>query len=236
LWHFFYSLLSVLNFKASPMNKLKINIALNDVSLTANFNQPNEPAALVIFSHGSGSSRLSPRNNYVANILNQHRISTLLVDLLTPEEEEVYENRFNIDLLTDRLIRVTEKVLEQFAFDDLPMGFFGASTGAASALNAAAFLESSIKAVVSRGGRPDLAKNLEKVKAPTLLIVGSLDTQVINLNEHAYNHLGGEKQIEIISGASHLFEEPGALENVTGKAADWFDVHLCHTIAEQQTH
>ena len=218
------------------MNKLKIEIALNDVSLPANLNQPNEPAAMVIFSHGSGSSRLSPRNNYVANILNQHRISTLLVDLLTPDEDEVYENRFNIDLLTDRLIRVTEKTLEQLAFDDLPLGFFGASTGAASALDAAAFLESTIKAVVSRGGRPDLAKNLGKVKAPTLLIVGSLDNQVINLNEHAYTQLGGEKQIEIIEGASHLFEEPGTLESVARIAAEWFDVHLCHTMAEQRTH
>jgi len=218
------------------MNKLKIEIALNDVSLPANLNQPNEPAAMVIFSHGSGSSRLSPRNNYVANILNQHRISTLLVDLLTPDEDEVYENRFNIDLLTDRLIRVTEKALEQLAFDDLPLGFFGASTGAASALDAAAFLESTIKAVVSRGGRPDLAKNLGKVKAPTLLIVGSLDNQVINLNEHAYTQLGGEKQIEIIEGASHLFEEPGTLESVARIAAEWFDVHLCHTMAEQRTH
>ncbi|HXR83751.1 MAG TPA: hypothetical protein VN722_05550 [Hanamia sp.] len=218
------------------MNKLKIEIALNDVSLPANLNQPNEPAAMVIFSHGSGSSRLSPRNNYVANILNQHRISTLLVDLLTPDEDEVYENRFNIDLLTDRLIRVTEKALEQLAFDDLPLGFFGASTGAASALDAAAFLESTIKAVVSRGGRPDLAKNLGKVKAPTLLIVGSLDNQVINLNEHAYTQLSGEKQIEIIEGASHLFEEPGTLESVARIAAEWFDVHLCHTMAEQRTH
>src|SRR6185312_14537066 len=218
------------------MNKLKIEIALNDVSLPANLNQPNEPAAMVIFSHGSGSSRLSPRNNYVGNILNQHRISTLLVDLLTPDEDEVYENRFNIDLLTDRLIRVTEKALEQLAFDDLPLGFFGASTGAASALDAAAFLESTIKAVVSRGGRPDLAKNLGKVKAPTLLIVGSLDNQVINLNEHAYTQLGGEKQIEIIEGASHLFEEPGTLESVARIAAEWFDVHLCHTMAEQRTH
>ena len=114
--------------------------------------------------------------------------------------------------------------------------YFFSKAGAASALNAASFLESAIKAVVSRGGRADLAKNLEKVKAPTLLIVGSLDTQVINLNEHAYNQLGGEKQIEIISGASHLFEEPGALENVASKAANWFDAHLCRNIAEQPTH
>lgn len=217
------------------MNKLKINLALNDVSLVANLNQPAHPAAMVIFAHGSGSSRLSPRNNYVADVLNQQNITTLLTDLLTPDEDEVYENRFNIDLLTDRLIRVTEKALEQLAFDDLPIGFFGASTGAASALDAAAFLGSTIKAVVSRGGRPDLAKNLPKVKAATLLIVGSLDTQVINLNEHAYNQLSGEKKIEIIEGATHLFEESGALESVANHASDWFEVHLCHAIAEQRS-
>lgn len=217
------------------MNKLKINFDLNDVSLTANLNQPAEPSAMVIFAHGSGSSRLSPRNNYVAEVLNQQNISTLLTDLLTPDEDQVYENRFNIDLLTDRLIRVTEKALEQLAFDDLPLGFFGASTGAASALDAAAFLGSTIKAVVSRGGRPDLAKNLARVKAPTLLIVGSLDTQVINLNEHAYNQLQGDKKIEIIEGATHLFEESGTLESVAKRAVDWFDVYLCQAFAEQRT-
>ena len=214
------------------MNKLKINIDLNDISLPANLNQPYEPTGLVIFAHGSGSSHLSPRNNYVAAILNQHRISTLVVDLLSPEEDEKNENRFNIDLLTDRLIRVTEKVLEQLAFDDLPIGFFGASTGAASALNAAAFLQTTIKAIVCRGGHTDLAKNIQKVKAPTLLIVGSLDTQITNLNEHAYNQLQGEKQIEIIEGATHLFEESGALESVGKIAANWFEMHLCHVDAE----
>jgi len=218
------------------MNKLKINLDLNDVSLVANLNQPQEPSAMVIFAHGSGSSRLSPRNNYVADVLNRQNISTLLTDLLTPDEDQVYENRFNIDLLTDRLIRVTEKTLEQLAFDDLPLGFFGASTGAASALDAAAFLGPTIKAVVSRGGRPDLAKNLDRVKAPTLLIVGSLDTQVINLNEHAYNQLQGEKKIEIIEGATHLFEESGTLELVAKNAAEWFDIHLVHAVEEQRTH
>jgi pimeloyl-ACP methyl ester carboxylesterase len=219
-----------------PMNKLKINIDLNDISLPANLNQPSEPAAMVIFAHGSGSSHLSPRNNYVAGILNQHRISTLVVDLLSVEEDKKQENRFNIDLLTDRLIRVTEKALEQLAFDDLPIGLFGASTGAAAALNAAVFLENTIKAIVCRGGRPDLARNIEKVKAPTLLIVGALDTEVINLNEHAYNQLAGEKQIEIIEGATHLFEESGALESVARIAADWFEVHLCQAYAEQRMH
>jgi len=219
------------------MTKLKINLELTDVSLLANLNQPAEPEALVIFAHGSGSSRLSPRNNFVADVLNQHNITTLLVDLLTPSEEEVYETRFDIDFLTDRLIRVTEKALEQIAFDHLPIGFFGASTGAAAALDAAAFLGTTIKAIVSRGGRADLAKNLDKIEAPTLLIVGSRDTEVINLNQQAYDKIEGKKKLQIVEGATHLFEEPGALDQVANLAADWFDVHLCHhSLAEQQTH
>jgi len=219
------------------MNKLKINLELTDVSLPANLNQPPEPEALVIFAHGSGSSRLSPRNSFVADALNQRNITTLLVDLLTPGEDEAAETRFNIDFLTDRLIRVTEKALEQIAFDHLPIGFFGASTGAAAALDASAFLGGTIKAVVCRGGRPDLAKNLQQISAPTLLIVGSNDTQVINLNEQAYTQFKGEKRIEIIQGATHLFEEPGTLDQVANLAADWFEVHLCsHSFAEQRTH
>ena len=219
------------------MDKLKINLELNDVSLVANLNQPEQSEALVIFAHGSGSSRLSPRNSFVADVLNEHNITTLLVDLLTPSEDEVYENRFNIDFLTDRLIRVTEKALEQIAFDHLPIGFFGASTGAAAALDAAAFLGSTVKAIVSRGGRPDLARNLQKIQAPTLLIVGSLDAPVINLNEHAYGQLSGEKKIQIVEGATHLFEERGTLKEVANLAADWFDLHLCkRSFAEQRTH
>ena len=219
------------------MDKLTINLELSDVSLLANLNQPAEAEALVIFAHGSGSSRLSPRNRFVADVLNERKISTLLVDLLTPSEDEVYETRFNIELLTDRLVRVTEKALEQITFDNLPIGFFGASTGAAAALDAAAFLGSTIKAVVSRGGRPDLAKNLKKVQAPTLLIVGSNDTQVINLNEQAFTQLSGEKRIEIIEGATHLFEEPGTLNEVAHLASDWFVLHLCsHHLTEPTTH
>lgn len=219
------------------MDKLKINLELNDVSLLANLNQPEQPEALVIFAHGSGSGRLSPRNGFVADVLNKHHITTLLVDLLTPSEDEVYENRFNIDFLTDRLIRVTQKALEQIAFDHLPIGFFGASTGAAAALDAAAFLGPTVKAIVSRGGRPDLSKNLQKVQAPTLLIVGSLDTQVITSNEQAFDQLPGEKNIQIVEGASHLFEERGTLKEVADLAADWFGLHLCsHSFAEQRTH
>jgi pimeloyl-ACP methyl ester carboxylesterase len=168
--------------------------------------------------------------------LNQHHISTLLTDLLTPEEDEVYENRFNIDLLTDRLIRVTEKMLEQIAFDVLPIGYFGASTGAASALDAAAFLGDTVKAIVCRGGRVDMAKNLSQVKAQVLLIVGSLDIAVIDLNQKAYEEIRSEKKIHVVEGASHLFEETGTLDEVANVAASWFDLHLCNKALTQNTH
>ena len=217
------------------MNKSEIKLDLTDVSVAANLAQADDAVAMVIFAHGSGSSHLSPRNNFVADILNQNHISTLLADLLTPEEDKIYENRFNIDLLTDRLIRLTEKAMEQFAFDYLPIGYFGASTGAASALDAAAFLGDKIKAVVSRGGRPDLAKNIAKVKAPTLLIVGSLDTEVIDLNKKAYDQLGGDGKIEIVDGASHLFEEPGTLNEVANLASAWFDLYLCNNVVPNRT-
>lgn len=208
------------------MKRSEIEIKFSDVTLGANLGGQDQPKALVIFSHGSGSSRLSPRNNYVADILNKHKIATLLTDLLTPSEDEIYENRFDISLLTDRLVRVTEWALEQISFHQLPVGFFGASTGAASALQASVFLEDNIKAIVSRGGRPDLAKNLSKVSAPTLLIIGSLDTQVIDLNKQAYDQLRCEKSMEIVNGASHLFEEPGTLEVAANLALNWFEEHL----------
>lgn len=217
------------------MEKLTVNIELNDVTLIGNLNQPANPRALVIFAHGSGSSRLSPRNNYVADILNQHHITTLLTDLLTPEEDEVYENRFNTDLLTDRLTRVTEKMLEQIAFDVLPIGYFGASTGAASALDAAAFLGDTVKAVVCRGGRVDMAKNLSEVKAQVLLIVGSRDLPVIDLNQKAYESMRTKKKMYVVEGASHLFEEPGSLEEVANAAADWFELHLCNQTLTENT-
>ena len=217
------------------MEKLTVNIELNDVTLIGNLNQPANPRALVIFAHGSGSSRLSPRNNYVADILNQHHITTLLTDLLTPEEDEVYENRFNTDLLTDRLIRVTEKMLEQIAFDVLPIGYFGASTGAASALDAAAFLGDTVKAVVCRGGRVDMAKNLSEVKAQVLLIVGSRDLPVIDLNKKAYESMRTKKKMYVVEGASHLFEESGSLEEVANAAADWFELHLCNQTLTENT-
>ena len=208
------------------MKRSEIEIKLADVTLGANLAGQEQPKALVIFSHGSGSSRLSPRNNYVADILNEHHIATLLTDLLTPEEDEIYENRFNISLLTNRLVMVAEWAIEQISFHELPVGFFGASTGAASALQASVFLENNIKAIVSRGGRPDLAKNLSKVTAPTLLIIGSLDTQVIDLNKQAYDQLTCVKRMEIVNGASHLFEEPGTLDVAANLAMNWFEEHL----------
>lgn len=207
-------------------NEVKIELADN-IILTANLDVPANAKALVIFSHGSGSSRLSPRNGFVAEVLNRRNIATMLTDLLTLAEDEVYENRFNITLLSNRLVNVTEWALQQPALQYLPPGYFGASTGAAAALIAAALLEDIIKAVVSRGGRPDLASyTLQKVKAPTQLIVGSRDTQVMDLNKQAYNTLTCKKQLETVEGASHLFEEPGTLHVAADLAAGWFEQHL----------
>ena len=206
--------------------KNEIQINLKEVELGANLAEPTDAKSLVIFAHGSGSSRLSPRNNFVADILNKHNMSTLLTDLLTAFEDQVYANRFDIALLSHRLVQVTEWASQQPGLGQLPVGYFGASTGAASALQAAALLDVTIKAVVSRGGRPDLAIALNQVKAPTLLIVGSRDTQVMGLNNEAYEQLTCEKKIEIVEGASHLFEEPGALHNVADLAANWFEKYL----------
>jgi len=210
------------------MIKKEISIPSGDkINLMGNVSIPVNAQALVIFSHGSGSGRFSERNNFVANILNNDGIATLLMDLLTEEEDAVYENRFNIELLTQRLISVTNYAADLHELKNLPIGYFGASTGAASALKAAAKLTDMIHAVVSRGGRPDLAQSsLLEVKAPTLLIVGSLDTDVIMLNEQAYSMLYCEKKMEIVTGASHLFEEPGKLYEVAALASDWFMKYL----------
>ena len=188
---------------------------------------PPQCCGMVLFAHGSGSSRLSPRNNYVAGVLREAGVGTLLIDLLTRKEDRVYETRFDIALLTRRLIRTTEWLRADPQGSPLPIGYFGASTGAAAALQAAA-LRSDIAAVVSRGGRPDLAgeAELEKVKAPTLLIVGGLDEVVIGLNREAYRHLKCEKRLIIVAGATHLFEESGTLEQVAHLATSWFRLHL----------
>jgi putative phosphoribosyl transferase len=210
------------------INEISIPVAI-DITLYGNFKIPFGATSLVIFSHGSGSSRFSSRNNYVAEILNKEKIATLLTDLLTEEEDLIYENRFNIDLISSRLINVTEHVSQKPDVANLAMGYFGASTGAASALNAAARLNGLIHAVVSRGGRPDLSNSLPRVQAPTLLIVGSLDGQVIDLNKKAFSALRCEKQIEIVEGASHLFEEPGKLDEVGVLAKQWFKKHLIYS-------
>jgi len=189
---------------------------------------PQRAAGVVLFAHGSGSSRHSPRNKYVANQLREARLGTLLIDLLTPEEDETYRTRFDIGLLTQRLAGAARSLAREPQTKDLPVGLFGASTGAAAALEVAAALPEAIRAVVSRGGRPDLASRaaLHKVKAPTLLIVGGDDAGVIELNEQAYAELGCEKRLEIVPGATHLFEEPGTLEEVARLAAQWFTRHL----------
>ena len=205
-------------------NNIKlISIPLKDVILLGEICIPQKAIGLVIFSHGSGSSRLSSRNKYVAKILQEKGLATLLFDLLTKEEDTIYENRFNIELLTKRLIEVTKWVKNQSKTSNFSIGYFGASTGAASALKAAANLKSDIAAVVSRGGRPDLAmEDLKKVTAPTLLIVGGDDTIVIKLNKEAYQKLQCERSLEIIPNATHLFEEIGKLEKVAIQSAKWF--------------
>lgn len=206
--------------------EIKIEVEKN-ITLYGNLNVPANARGVVIFSHGSGSSRFSVRNRYVAEVLNKDGFVTLLTDLLTVNEDSVYENRFNIDLLTKRLIKVTEEVSKFQMLQKLPIGYFGASTGAASALKAAARLTDIIKAVISRGGRPDLASSsLSYVKCPVLLIIGSLDTDVITLNEQAFSMLNCEKQIEIVEGATHLFEEEGTLERVAEIASAWYKKHF----------
>jgi putative phosphoribosyl transferase len=202
-------------------------IPLGRIRLNGDLTVPAQARGLVIFAHGSGSSRLSPRNRQVAGILHQQGIGTLLFDLLTPDEEQedyfTGHLRFNIELLSQRLAMVTRWVMEEDQVGDLRPGYFGASTGAAAALIAAAELGELIEAVVSRGGRPDLAGDaLPDVKAPTLLIVGGEDQVVIELNRQAYSWLRTEKELKIIRGATHLFEEPGALEQVSHLASDWF--------------
>jgi fermentation-respiration switch protein FrsA (DUF1100 family) len=203
------------------------DVRIPPIGLAGTLHVPRDAYALVAFAHGSGSSRLSPRNRAVANALNAQRIATLLFDLLTPEEEADRSNVFNIPLLADRLLDAVQWVNGQASVARLPLGLFGASTGAAAALVAAAELPGRVGAVVSRGGRPDLAgRALDVVRAPTLLIVGGVDFGVIELNEQALARLRGPKALEIVPGASHLFPEPGALEAVIDHAARWFERYL----------
>jgi len=204
----------------------EVIIPLKDVDLRGELIVPAKAKALVIFSHGSGSSRMSPRNQMVAKRLHEKNLGTLLFDLLTPAEDSHYHNRFDIELLAGRLSGVTKWFEKLPLSRDYCLGYFGASTGAASALKAASDLPQ-IRAVVSRGGRPDLVmENLPEVHAPTLLIVGGLDYDVLKLNQQAYLQLGGVKKMEVIEGATHLFEETGMMDKVTELAVEWFQKYL----------
>jgi len=208
------------------MEKL-IHVAQAEVDLEGMLKIPPAAQGIVLFAHGSGSSRFSPRNNYVANTLYEAGLATLLIDLLSKQEDEIYQTRFNINLLTTRLSMVVQWLENQPDTKHLPIGLFGSSTGAAAALQVAAALGTEIKAVVSRGGRPDLAMDvLGKVTAPTLFIVGGDDFGVIELNQKAYDNLACVKQFEIVPNATHLFEEPGCLEEVARLAKNWFKTHL----------
>ena len=219
-----------MNNPTSP-NYIDVSIAFEGLSLNGLLTVPEHAKGIVVFAHGSGSSRFSSRNRFVAQILNGAGIATLLFDLLTEEEEDIdqrtSEYRFDIDLLTDRLIGVIDWVSRETTTAALPLGLFGASTGAAAALGAAASRADKVAAVVSRGGRPDLAlPHLAKVKAPTLLIVGGDDTVVIELNQQAAEQLQVEHRLEIIPGATHLFEEAGKMEQVANLASNWFLHHF----------
>jgi putative phosphoribosyl transferase len=211
------------------MSEVQIQAGRED--LFGNLNIPDGAAGLVLFAHGSGSSRHSPRNQFVARTLNNARLATLLFDLLTREEEAIdlrtRQHRFNIGLLAERLVHATKWARQQEQTRDLRVGYFGSSTGGGAALVAAADLPQDIGAVVSRGGRPDLAGDaLPKVQTPTLLIVGGNDDVVIELNEQARDRMRCEVKLEIVPGATHLFEEPGALEHVAQLASDWFNAHV----------
>lgn len=209
----------------------EVQISVGPLLLNGELKIPEKATGIVLFAHGSGSSRLSPRNQYVANVIRDAGVGTLLFDLLTRREEEIdnytREFRFDINLLARRLVAATKWLAAQTETSQLRPGYFGASTGGGAALVAAAEMEGKIGAVVSRGGRPDLAGlALLHVKAPTLLIVGGLDEPVIQMNEDAYGQLRCVKELKIIPGATHLFEEPGKLEEVANLAATWFLKYL----------
>ena len=208
-------------------NQTDMKIPVGNVEVEGTLTMPPGAKGVVLFAHGSGSSRFSPRNQYVAKEFNKAKVATLLFDLLTAEEEETdvvtAEYRFNITLLAERLIGATEWLRNDLLTKNLAFGYFGASTGAAAALIAAAKLPNDIVAVVSRGGRPDLAgEYLQSVVAPTLLLVGGFDTEVIELNRLAMDQMTNEKKLVIVPGATHLFEEPGTLEQVAKVSTEWF--------------
>jgi len=217
--------------KKAARKESVVRIPVDEALIEGNLAVPSGAKGVVLFAHGSGSSRFSPRNQYVAKALNNAGIATFLIDLLTKEEEEVdvytAQFRFDVALLAHRLTGATEWLKTNPATRKLALGYFGASTGAAAALIAAAKLPKDIKAVVSRGGRPDLAlDDIPKVKTPTLFIVGGNDSVVIDLNKKAMKSFSAEKKLEIVPEASHLFEEPGKLEEVAKLAIKWFSKYL----------
>ncbi len=219
------------NSVAQTIEERLVRVPAGPVTLEGNLTLPEQSRGIVLFAHGSGSSRHSPRNRYVARLLNEAKLATLLIDLLTLHEEVIdartAQLRFDIDLLAERLVDATDWLTQFPDTKDLRIGYFGASTGAAAALAAAALRPDPVGAIVSRGGRPDLAgAALIRVRAPTLLIVGENDKQVIQLNRAALAQLRCKKQLVIVPGATHLFEEPGALDVVARLARDWFERHL----------
>ena len=204
-----------------------VSIEIEGVALEGVLGLPEGAKGVVLFAHGSGSGRLSPRNSYVAGTLQRAGMGTLLFDLLTSEEDRIYAHRFDIDLLSRRLVGATNWLRALPELKGAALGYFGASTGAAAALRGAALAQGAIKAVVSRGGRPDLAMPyLDQVTVPTLLIVGERDVEVLHLNRQALARLAGVKELAVVPGATHLFEEPGALEQVAQLAQQWFLRHL----------
>ncbi|WP_435361632.1 dienelactone hydrolase family protein [Haloarchaeobius sp. DFWS5] len=204
-----------------------VTIPVDGVELEGELIVPPRATGLVVFAHGSGSSRKSPRNNFVAEVLRDHGLGTLLFDLLTETEDQTYETRFDIDLLTERLLAATDWLRQREDTESLNVGYFGSSTGAAAALRAAAARGDDVGAVVSRGGRVDLAtEQLPAVSAATMFVVGGADTQVLELNETALTKLTCPKDLTVIDGAGHLFEAPGELEAVADLTADWFEQRL----------
>src|SRR6202158_3958946 len=225
---------------AQTVEEQLVQVPAGSVTLEGNLTLPEESRAIVLFAHGSGSSRHTARNRYVARLLNEAKLATLLIDLLTLHEEVIdartAQLRFDIDLLAERLVDATDWLTQFADTKDLRIGYFGASTGAAAALAAAAIRPDVVGAVVSRGGRPDLADAaLVRVRAPTLLIVGENDERVIELNRAALAQLRCEKQLVIVAGATHLFEEPGALDVVAQVACDWFERHLIAVVRATAT-
>ena len=222
---------------SAPSNVL-VRIPVGNLQVEGMLEMPPHAGGLVLFAHGSGSSRLSARNNHVAAFLRDAGLGTLLVDLLTVDEDRHYQYRFDIDLLTQRLDAAATWLMAQKSASALPLALFGASTGAAAALRVAAMHPQEILALVARGGRPDLAGKevLAAVRAPCLLLVGGDDLGVIELNKMAYDFLRCEKRLAIIPGATHLFEEPGKLDEVAMLAANWFEFHFRETAKQRAGH